>query len=266
MAITVSVLLENRRSRSAKNALHAKAGLSLFIQDEHDAILFDTGPDDSFLHNADLMGIDLSGLTATVLSHGHYDHCGGVPWLPARSRIICHPQIASERYSAINIAGITSPIKKLSLDIDYSRYRMEYSRTPLHLGERFLWSGEIPMDKPQPYGVITGKNAGVDYVADEGVLIYLSDNGLVIFIGCGHRGLTSIVHHCQNITGIKHIHALFGGFHLRSASPRKLWAVRQLLREQKPDKILGCHCTGSWGRFWLQEIQAPATGETYFLG
>lgn len=134
MAITVSVLLENRRSRSAKNALHTKAGLSLFIQDEDDAILFDTGPDDSFLHNADLKDIDLTGLTATVLSHGHYDHCGGVPWLPARSRIICHPQIVSERYSAINIAGITSPIKKLSLDVDYSRLRMEYGRTPCTWG------------------------------------------------------------------------------------------------------------------------------------
>ncbi|MBV7407133.1 MBL fold metallo-hydrolase [Enterobacter sp. ENT03] len=266
MAVTVSVLLENRRSFSAQTSLRAKAGLSLFIRDEHDAILFDTGPDDSFLHNANMMGIDLSGLTAAVLSHGHYDHCGGVPWLPDRSRIVCHPQIASERYAALNVTGITLPIKKLSLDIDYSRFRMEYSRTPLHLGERFLWSGEIPMDKPQPYGVITGQNSGADYVADEGVLIYLSDKGLVIFIGCGHRGLTNIVRHCQKITGIKHIHALFGGFHLRTASPQKLWAMRQFLLQQKPDKILGCHCTGSWGRLWLQEIQAPATGETYVLG
>lgn len=84
MSITISVLLENRPNHNAKSSLRAKAGLSLFIQDENDSILFDTGPDDSFLHNAGLMGVDLTCLTAAVLSHGHYDHCGGVPWLPDR--------------------------------------------------------------------------------------------------------------------------------------------------------------------------------------
>jgi 7,8-dihydropterin-6-yl-methyl-4-(beta-D-ribofuranosyl)aminobenzene 5'-phosphate synthase len=109
--------------------------------------------------------------------------------------------------------------KKLSLNNDYSRYRMEYSSTPLQIGKRFMWSGEIPVAKPHAYGVIGRKNANADYVKDEGVLIYKSDLGLIIFIGCGHRGLMDIVRHCQSITGINHIHAIFGGFHLRSASP-----------------------------------------------
>lgn len=67
MSITISVLLENRLKSGSKNLLRAKAGLSLLIQDENDSILFDTGPDDSFMHNADLMGVDLTNLTATVL-------------------------------------------------------------------------------------------------------------------------------------------------------------------------------------------------------
>lgn len=60
MPITISVLLENRLNASAQNSLRAKAGLSLLIQDKNDSILFDTGPDESFLHNAALMGIDLT--------------------------------------------------------------------------------------------------------------------------------------------------------------------------------------------------------------
>lgn len=266
MSITISVLLENRLHSSAKKLLHAKAGLSLFIQDENDSILFDTGPDDSFRHNAALMGIDLTNLTAAVLSHGHYDHCGGVPWLPEKCRIICHPLVTSERYSAIRFSGYTARIKKLSLNNDYSRYHMEYSSTPLRIGERFMWSGEIPVARPHAYGVIGGKNSTVDYVKDEGVLIYKSDRGLVIFIGCGHRGLSDIVRHCQRITGINHVHALFGGFHLRSASPRKLWAIRQFLHDLKPDKIMGCHCTGKWGNLWLPEAITPSTGDVYVLG
>lgn len=266
MALTIRVLLENRRADNVDSSLRAKAGLSLLLQDETTTILFDTGPDDSFLHNAAVMGVDVSRLTATVLSHGHYDHCGGVPWLPDDSRIICHPQIADERYSAIRFPNYTRKIKKLSLDIDYSRHRMEYTRTPLQLSERFIWSGEIAVAKPQPYGVISGKAAALDYVIDEGVLIYKSDRGLVIITGCGHRGIINIVRHCQKITGIHHIHALLGGFHLRCAPPHVLWQVRQFLNQQRPDKIMACHCTGSWGRLWLPEVIAPATGDTFVLG
>lgn len=70
------------------------------------------------------------------------------------------------------------------------------------------------MTKPQAYCVIRDKNTRVDYVKDEGVLIYKSERGLIIFIGCGHRGIIDIVRHCQKITGINHIHALFDGFAL----------------------------------------------------
>lgn len=262
MALTLRVLLENQLARGADSGLRAKAGLSLLLEDETTSILFDTGPDDSFRHNAAQMGISLDNLTATVLSHGHYDHCGGVPWLPDNSRIICHPTIGNERYAALNVVGRNHKIKKLSLEIDYARHRMEYTRAPLHISDRFIWSGEIAVDSPKAYGV-TGDQT--DYVIDEGVLIYLSERGLVIITGCGHRGIINIVRHCQQITGIDKVHAIIGGFHLRSASPRTLWQVRQFLQQLKPDKIMGCHCTGAWGKLWLPEVISPATGDTFTL-
>lgn len=262
MALTIRVLLENHLARGADSGLRAKAGLSLLIEDETTAILFDTGPDNSFQHNADQMGISLDNLTATVLSHGHYDHCGGVPWLPDNSRIICHPTIGNERYAALSVAGRSHKIKKLSLEIDYARHRMEYTRAPLHISDRFIWSGEIAVESPKAYGVTGDKT---DYVVDEGVLIYLSERGLVIITGCGHRGIINIVRHCQQITGIDKVHALIGGFHLRCASPRTLWQVRRFLHQLKPDKVMGCHCTGAWAKLWLPEIISPATGDTFTL-
>ena len=77
MALIIKVLLENRLGKGQDSLLQAKPGLSLLVEDETSRVLFDTGPDGTFLHNAQRMGVSLSDLTATVLSHGHYDHCGG---------------------------------------------------------------------------------------------------------------------------------------------------------------------------------------------
>lgn len=261
MALTIKVLLENHKAAGVDNALKARQGLSLLVQDESTSILFDTGPDDSFIQNASTMRIDLSDISAVVLSHGHYDHCGGVPWLPDNSRIICHPEMARERYAAITLPGMTRKIKKLSREGDYSRYRMVYARDPMPISDKFIWSGEIPVAMPEAYGVFGGRDAEPDYISDEGVLIYKSEKGLVIITGCGHRGIANIVRHCQNITGINRLYALVGGFHLRCASPFTLWRVRRFLNEQKPEKLCGCHCTGIWGRLWLPEMIAPATGD-----
>ena len=142
---------------------------------------------------------------------------------------------------------------------------MEYTREPLAISDRFLWSGEISVATPQAYGVISEKTPQPDYISDEGVLIYKSDRGLVIITGCGHRGIENIVRHCQNITGVNQIYALVGGFHLRTASPAKLWRTRQFIKQQQPEKLLGCHCTGSWGGLWLPGTDAPATGDVIVL-
>ncbi|UAN60707.1 MBL fold metallo-hydrolase [Serratia sp. JSRIV006] len=265
MTLTISVLLENRLAAGADKALIAKAGLSLLVQDESDSVLFDTGPDGSFLQNAAQMGINLDSLTAAVLSHGHYDHSGGVPWLPDNSRIICHPGVQDVRYAAVNLLGRIKKIKRLSPEVDYSRHAMELTRTPMQISERFLWSGEIEVPAPKAYGIIENAQQSPDYIADEGVLIYKSDRGLIIITGCGHRGIINIVRHCQKITGIDKIHALIGGFHLRYASPLRLLQVQRFLKQIKPEKVMGCHCTGSWGQLWLPNTISPATGDRITL-
>ncbi len=140
MALRIRVLLENHKGAGADKSLKARR-LSLLVEDESTSILFDTGPDGSFMQNALAMGIDLSDVSAVVLSHGHYDHCGGVPWLPDNSRIICHPDIARERYAAMTFLGITRKIKKLSREVDYSRYRMMYTRDPCRLAKTLSGQG-----------------------------------------------------------------------------------------------------------------------------
>jgi 7,8-dihydropterin-6-yl-methyl-4-(beta-D-ribofuranosyl)aminobenzene 5'-phosphate synthase len=216
MALIIKVLLENRLGKGQDSLLQAKPGLSLLVEDETSRVLFDTGPDGTFLHNAQRMGVSLSDLTATVLSHGHYDHCGGVPWLPDNSRIICHPQIdspATRRYLSQDATGKSKSCREKSTT-PATAWSTAASR-----GDRrtTAWSGEITVAHPRAYGVSTGQSQ--DYIVDEGVLIYRSTRGLVIICGCGHRGLINTVRHCQKITGIQQIYAIIGGLHLRSAPP-----------------------------------------------
>ncbi len=147
------------------------------------------------------------------------------------------------------LAGTYAKSKKLSLELDYSRFRMECYRQPFAISERLLWSGEIVVNRPQSFGVLASTPLTPDYIVDEGVLIYLSDHGLVIICGCGHRGVENIVRHCQNITGIERVHALIGGLHLRAASVAVGLAGPKLFTAATGgEKFLACHCTGARGK------------------
>ncbi len=262
MPLSITVLLENHKNNKS---LIAKPGLSLLLQDEYSTVLFDTGPDGSFLHNAQKMGVTLSDLTAVVLSHGHYDHCGGVPWLMKETRIICHPAVNKKRYAAVNVMGHKIKMKQLSADVDFTNHNMEYTRQPVTISKNFLWSGEVFTREPKAYGLLEGDSCRQDFIDDEGVLIYHSPLGLVIVTGCGHKGLINIVCHCQKITGDNRVYAIIGGFHLRCASLHNLLEVRCFIQELKPRWVMGCHCTGWWGRLWLPDPTELITGSRIVL-
>jgi 7,8-dihydropterin-6-yl-methyl-4-(beta-D-ribofuranosyl)aminobenzene 5'-phosphate synthase len=106
------------------------------------------------------------------------------------------------------------------------------------------------------------KNTKVDYVKDEG---FESINLTVVghFYRLWASGLIDIVRHCQRITGINHVHALFGGFHLRSVATISS-GLSGSFTHLKPDKIMGCHCTGKWGNLWLPEAVSRRQGMFMF--
>ncbi|KDF13360.1 hypothetical protein AF42_03462 [Citrobacter freundii MGH 56] len=139
---------------------------------------------------------------------------------------------------------------------------VEYSKTPRVVAGRFVWSGEIPVESPEPWGYTDCKNATPDYVSDEGALIWCSSRGLVIMTGCGRRGLENIVRHCINITGENGVYTLIGG-HLRAASPLRLIRLKAFLREIAPEQVLRCHCTGKWGKLWLRNTHPVAVVSSY---
>lgn len=113
MSLNITVLLENKNRHPQ---LDGGVGLSLLLDDGEQRILFDTGQDQRFCDNAHRLGIDLGTLTRVVLSHGHYDHFGGLPYLiphtPHKPEVICHPDVFLTRYAGKFVGSRAIRLKK----------------------------------------------------------------------------------------------------------------------------------------------------------
>lgn len=271
--LELTVLVENK---SRRDDLVSANGLSFLLEDGDERILFDTGPDASFLANAGTLGVALESISNVVLSHGHYDHAGGIPALASvlekaevRPNLICHPDWTVERYVGTAVAGRQMNFKKLDAGLDTVSIRNSFnlieSKEPYKIGSRFTFLGEIPRSKRfkggGPFGVVKeGATYKDDYLYDDTGIVWEGEEGLVIITGCSHSGICNVIERAQAVTGVKDIAAIVGGLHLRTASVAHLYEVRRFFTKMNVKRSFACHCTGKWGAAWLPDNQAIYTG------
>ncbi len=250
MEVRITTLSEN----TANYGYIAEWGLSILVEVEGARILMDTGLSFSAVHNAQLMGIDLSTIDHIVLSHGHADHTGGlrdVLKIKGEVEVIAHPDIWVPKY--VRRDGepreqyIGMPFTREELESLGARFKLV--REPVHITEQVMTTGEIPMSSA--YEEIGNnlfvKKAGMlhpDPLADDLALIIDTDFGLVVILGCAHRGIINTVRHAQNITGKELIYAVVGGTHLFRASEERLEKTIADLREIGIQRLGVSHCTG----------------------
>jgi len=248
--VRITTLSEN----TANYGYIAEWGLSILVEVEGARILMDTGLSFSAVHNAQLMGIDLSTIDHIVLSHGHADHTGGlrdVLKIKGEVEVIAHPDIWVPKY--VRRDGepreqyIGMPFTREELESLGARFKL--IREPVHITEQVMTTGEIPMSSA--YEEIGNnlfvKKAGMlhpDPLADDLALIIDTDFGLVVILGCAHRGIINTVCHAQNITGKELVYAVVGGTHLFRASEERLEKTIVDLREIGIQKLGVSHCTG----------------------
>jgi len=248
--VRITTLSEN----TANYGYIAEWGLSILVEVEGARILMDTGLSFSAVHNAQLMGIDLSTIDHIVLSHGHADHTGGlrdVLKIKGEVEVIAHPDIWVPKY--VRRDGepreqyIGMPFTREELESLGARFKLV--REPVHITEQVMTTGEIPMSSA--YEEIGNnlfvKKAGMlhpDPLADDLALIIDTDFGLVVILGCAHRGIINTVRHAQNITGKELVYAVVGGTHLFRASEERLEKTIVDLREIGIQKLGVSHCTG----------------------
>lgn len=250
--VKITTICENRTPRAGLLGEH---GLALLLEVKGQRILFDTGAGATLMDNAEALGVDLGRVDAVFLSHGHYDHTGGLKTLLklnsfATLPLYAHPDIFARKYifregKAPGYIGI--PWLRAELEALGAEFHL--NRGPLLLGEGLWATGEIPRSsqtKPvKPLFLLKdGDSFTEDPLYDDQALVVESRAGLIVLLGCAHAGLIDTLKHILSVTGRSRIYAVLGGTHLLNMPDDRLSRTIAALRQLGLALIAPCHCSG----------------------
>jgi 7,8-dihydropterin-6-yl-methyl-4-(beta-D-ribofuranosyl)aminobenzene 5'-phosphate synthase len=243
--------------------LVAEHGFSALVTvrrgDATHTVLFDTGVSpDGMADNMERLDIDPGDIEVAVLSHGHFDHAGGLDGLARLRRgaglpIIVHPLVWSRRRVAIpEMPAVELPtLSRQSLEQEGFEI-IERRQRSLVLGGSILITGEVDRTTDFETGFPFHERLHDDRLEpdplildDQALVIHVRDRGLVVLTGCGHAGAVNIARHAMRLTGVGQLHAMLGGFHLGGpAFERIIEPTVSAFAEMAPAIIVPAHCTG----------------------
>ena len=248
-SVKITTLSEN----SAIGRCIGEWGLSILVETDECKVLFDTGRSFTAVLNAQTLGIDLADIDRLVLSHGHFDHTGGlkdVLYVCGNVEVIAHPDIFASKYKCLpnnepEYIGI--PYERGELESMGATFSL--AKQPVEVSKGVTTTGEIPQvtdfeSIDTMLCVQDGDSYPKDELADDQALIIKTDAGLVVVLGCSHRGVINTLLHAQKITGIDRINAIIGGLHLMRASAEYSSRVVDELMKFDIKMIAASHCTG----------------------
>lgn len=248
--IRITVLVENSVHR---RQLVAEHGLSFHIQNGSRSLLFDAGQTDLALINAESLHLPLNNVESIALSHGHYDHTGGVPAIldvAPQARVCLHPAAFAHKFSR-NHAGPPRAIGMSDCVVRAIRHHPGgFTATPqcMEIMDGIFVTGEIP--RVTAYEDTGGafyldadgfKN---DPLVDDQALVIDLGRSIVLLLGCAHAGMVNTLEYVRQLTGGKPVGAVIGGLHLGNASDERLEKTIAYLRDVKLTTLAPAHCTG----------------------
>ncbi len=244
----VLVLVDNQ---SQDSSLQTEHGLAMLVTYRDRTLLMDTGASPGALqHNARQLGVDLKAVDAVIVSHGHYDHTGGLGamFTDRKQRdLYAHPQAFAKRWRE----APGQPLKDVSCNhrpevLRAAGAKIHSVTEPTELEDGLILSG--PIGGPQPEGesfvIRRGGELVPDAFEDELCLLIRGRLGWTVLTGCCHRGLKNTLRTARFLAGNEEITAIIGGLHLRKASDEVLDRTGRLLEEFGPPVLYPCHCSG----------------------
>lgn len=248
----ITILMDNN---AAKPSLRTEHGLSMWIEIGDKRMLWDTGQSEGFFDNARQLGIDISAADAIALSHGHYDHTGGLARAiqsATNTAVYLHPNALEPKYSLkdgqCRFIGTGPEGQRRVIEKDRAG-DVVYVRGRTEIFKRAVLTGPVPrqnaFENTGGRFFSEGRCRCTDDLADDQSLSIECEKGLVVILGCAHSGVVNILDAVSQWTATQKIYAVIGGMHLVNADTNRIHETMRAFKRYDIQKIVPLHCTGS---------------------
>lgn len=256
-------LIEDTKGRSDLTNAH---GLSFYIETKMHKIILDLGPSKDTIHNARTLEVDLAEVDTVILSHGHYDHSGGIiPFTKINDKAIIYMQDnVTKEYYADDGQNAIARYRYIGIDKDIS-----------NLSQVRFVNGDFKIDDELELFVINNKKHEIPFtnrrlLVKEGdtfkqddfnhehFLVVHQNGKSYLMSGCAHNGMLNIIEEYIDRYGTAP-DVVVSGFHLakkKEYSETEVEEIRALAEELKkyPTRFVTCHCTGMKAFELMKEI------------
>jgi 7,8-dihydropterin-6-yl-methyl-4-(beta-D-ribofuranosyl)aminobenzene 5'-phosphate synthase len=242
--------------------LRAEHGLAHWVEVTRGAavtrLVFDFGATPACLvHNVAELGVNVARADAIALSHGHYDHFGGLlGFLDAHRAAMSRDLVFYGGADHFLPRWIQRGEDRVSLgrlgreEIEARRVRVAVVTEPTEIADGVLLSGEMHAAEPFepiPENLRVERDGAIvhdTFIGEQTLIAHLRGRGLVVVTSCSHRGIVGICRHAARITGVPKVHAVVGGFHLSGLGEERVTRVVDAFRALGVEHLVPQHCTG----------------------
>ncbi len=233
-----------------KKGLISEHGLSFHLNYDGKQLLFDTGQGLVLMHNAANLGIDFKAIDKLVLSHGHYDHTGGLMQIAELGNPVAvygHTDLFQERFGKIKGINKKIGLPFLQDELEYAGMRFHLHAESTEIDPGVVMSGQVDRVMPDAkVGILLDENGNEtkDPVNDDLFLLISTEWGDIVVLGCSHSGIRNSIDHALSLSKHGRIKLVMGGMHLIGAKAEDVEDHIKYLWDRGVRYLMPIHCSG----------------------